>query len=304
MRFKAVLNRDGGTLRTMNLDEFCSLAKAIFVEAGHDLDCAVVSGKDVEQALKEAADDPDVDVIVAGGGDGTISAAASVGFVSGKAIAVLPAGTMNLFARALNMPLNLEEALRAIARGKLDQIDIATANGRTFVHQFGVGIHARLVRIRNGMVYRSRLGKIVASMRAIVAAALNPPRFEAELQTNGGRIKRLVSGIAVANNPLGDGPVPVAARLDAGVLGVYTAASVTTGELLKLALDVFTGRWRDNMMVSEAEMKELVLRFPNRKRNVHAVIDGELIALEREVELTIHPGALKVVRPTVPGGPR
>jgi electron transport complex protein RnfE len=63
-------------------------------------------------------------------------------------LAILPAGTMNLFARAMKVPLVLEEALEAIADGEVGAVDIATANGRPFVHQFSVGIHARLVRIR------------------------------------------------------------------------------------------------------------------------------------------------------------
>ncbi|KKB07314.1 diacylglycerol/lipid kinase family protein [Devosia chinhatensis] len=297
MYFRAILNKDGGTLRSMDLDDFCSKAKVVFAAAGHDLDCRVISGGDVEAALAEAAKDEKVDVMLAGGGDGTISAAAAAAFASGKPLAVLPAGTMNLFARALDMPLDLDDALEAIARGQLDQIDIATANGRPFVHQFGVGIHARLVRIRNEMTYRDRVGKILANLKAVLAAAINPPRFEVELVGTDGPRRQTVTGIAVSNNPLGDGTIPVAGRLDSGLLGVYVAAGTTSRELLALAIDVFTGRWRDNALVSEAEVPELVLRFPKRKRGNHAVVDGELIALDPSVTLKIHPGALSVVRP-------
>lgn len=297
MKFRAVLNRDGGTLRTMDLDAFCAEARAIFAREGHVLDCRLVSGQGVSQALLHAADDEHVDAILVGGGDGTISAAAAIAFEKGKPIAVLPAGTMNLFARALRMPLDLEEALVAIARGRVEHVDIATANGRPFVHQFGVGIHARLVRIRSGMVYRSRVGKMLASLRAIFASAINPPRFEAELHSRRGTTTRIASGIAISNNPLDDAPVPVAARLDSGLLGVYVAASVTTRELLSLAMDVLTGRWRANAVVSEVEVDELILRFPKRKRGAHAVVDGELINLEDEVILRMHAKALPVIRP-------
>ncbi len=297
MKIRAILNRDGGTLRTMDLDAFCARATEVFGSEGHDLDCRIVSGQSVESELKAASQDADVEAVLAGGGDGTISAAAAVAFASGKPLGVLPAGTMNLFARALGMPLDLEQALRAIARGSVAQIDIATANGRPFVHQFGVGIHARLVRIRNGMVYGSRVGKMLASLRAIVASAVNPPRFEVELHTDRGDVRLTASGVAISNNPLDDSPVPVAERLDAGVLGVYVAGSVTTNELLNLVFDVMTGRWRANPAVRETEAREVVLRFPKRKRGTHAVLDGELIDLESEVTLKIHPGAISVIRP-------
>lgn len=297
MLFRAILNKDGGTLRSMDLDEFTRHAQEMFSAEGHELECRVIAGEDVEAALKEASTDPDVDVMLAGGGDGTISAAAAAAFKTGKPLAVLPAGTMNLFARALHMPLDLDEALSAIARGSLDRIDIATANNRPFVHQFGVGIHARLVKLRNEMTYRDRLGKMVANLKAIVAAAIDPPRFEVELVGPDGVRKQTVSGIAISNNPLGDGPIPVAARLDSGLLGVYVAAATTSRDLFALGVDVFTGRWRENELVSEAEVPELVLRFPKRKRGNHAVVDGELIKLESSVTLKIHPQAMSVVRP-------
>ncbi len=297
MLFRAILNKDGGTLRSMDLDAFSSHARALFEAEGHQLDCRVIGGDAVEAALKDASGDPEVDVMLAGGGDGTISAAAAAAYASGKPLAVLPAGTMNLFARALHMPLDLEAALLAIARGRIENIDIATANGRPFVHQFGVGIHARLVKLRNEMTYRDRVGKMLANLKAIIAAAIDPPRFEVELVGPDGVKTQTVSGIAVSNNPLGDGPIPVAARLDSGLLGVYVAAGTTSRDLFALGVDVFTGRWRDNDLVSEAEVPELVLRFPKRKRSNHAVVDGELIALDSSVTLKIHPGAMAVVRP-------
>lgn len=297
MRFRAILNKDGGTLRSLDLDDFSRRAEALFAEEGHALECRVIGGDAVEAALAEASTAEAVDVMLAGGGDGTISAAAAAAYASGKPLAVLPAGTMNLFARALGMPLDLDAALVAIARGRIENIDIATANGRPFVHQYGVGIHARLVRIRNGMSYRDRVGKMLASLRAILATAIDPPRFEVELVGPEGAKTHVVSGIAVSNNPLGDGPIPVAARLDSGLLGVYLAAGTSSRELVALALDVFTGRWRDNALVSEAEVPEVVLRFPKRKRGNHAVVDGELIPLEPSVTLKLHAQAMAVVRP-------
>jgi diacylglycerol kinase family enzyme len=300
MHIRAILNQDGGTLRTMDMTTLCESAERAFSDAGHTLECRVIKGSEVSDALRAAASDDAVEAILAGGGDGTISAAATAAFRSGKPLAVLPAGTMNLFARALGIPPDLNQALDAIARGNVDHIDIATANGTPFVHQFGVGIHARLVRIRNDMVYHSRVGKMLASLRAIMAAALNPPQFRVQLETPKGMITRTVSGIAVSNNPLDNGAVPVAETLDAGVLGVYLADKVTTRELLGLAFDVFTGRWRDNELVSEAEVPELTLHFPHKKSSAHAVIDGELIKLDRDVELRIHRLGLKVIRPAPP----
>jgi diacylglycerol kinase family enzyme len=297
VRIAAILNRDGGTLRTLDLGSLASRGAEIFAASGHELEVHIVGGQEVEAALRAAAENPQVDATLAGGGDGTISSAAAISFQSGKPLAVLPAGTMNLFARALHLPLDLEEAMVAIAQGSVDRVDIATANGRPFVHQFGVGIHARLVRIREGMSYGSRTGKMLASLRAIAAAAVNPPRFEVELESGGQKITRTVSGVAVSNNPLNNGTIPVAERLDTGLLGVYLAGPVGTTELLNLAFDVLTGRWRDNPQVSEVEVHRIALSFPQKKRNAFAVIDGELVKLDRRVELVLHRRALPVILP-------
>ena len=303
MHIIAVLNRDGGTLRTMDLDVFDAEAVAVFARHGHQLECHIVAGSEVGSALREAATRTGVDAVLAGGGDGTISAAAAIAYETGMPLAVLPAGTMNLFARALKVPLDLHEALEAIASGEIGAVDIATANDRPFVHQFGVGIHARLVRIRESMNYGSRAGKMLASLRAIGAAAVNPPQFDAEIHTRKGLETRRVSGIAVSNNPLGDGQIH-ADRLDGGVLGVYVAAAIPTSALLKLAADVFMGTWRASPAVSEKEVDEVTLHFPKRKRGAHAVIDGELITLERSVTVKMHPRALKVVLPKLPASTR
>lgn len=296
MRFMAVLNRDGGTLRTMDLEAFCQDAVQIFEAHGHHLECAIVAGDAVQQTLEQAAGTEGVDAIIAGGGDGTVSTAAAVGFRTGRPVAILPAGTMNLFAHALGMPMDLRQALEAIAGGRVSAIDIATANGTPFVHQFSVGIHARLVRIREGMSYGSRIGKMLASLRAIVAAAIDPPDFEAEFQTAKGVVKRRVSAITVSNNPLGDHQIH-AVGLKAGVLGVYVAKPMSTTDLMRLALGLFIGDWRNNPMVSEEHVEQVGLRFPRRKAGAQAVMDGELIRLESEVVLQAHPGALAIVLP-------
>jgi diacylglycerol kinase family enzyme len=137
---------------------------------------------------------------------------------------------------------------------------------------------------------------MLASLRAIAAAAMSPPQFEAELHTSRGVERRRVSGIAISNNPLGEGRIH-ADGLDAGILGVYVAAPLSTAGLLRLAVEVFLGTWRDSPLVSEKEIDEVTLHFPRRKRGAMAVIDGELIELERSVTLRVHPGALKVIMP-------
>jgi diacylglycerol kinase family enzyme len=297
MRFIGILNRDGGTFRATDMADFVERAAAIFEEAGHSLECRVVEGKKLIKELERAASDPDADVVLAGGGDGTISSAAATCFHAKKPLAVLPAGTMNLFARTLRVPLNLEEALRAIAAGRLFEVDIATANGRPFVHQYAVGLHARLVRLREELPYQNRWQKIIANVRSVGGALSKQLRFQVDIVTAQGREQRIASGVSVSNNLLAEGHIPFADAVDGGMLGVYLVKPMSRAEALTLIARMMIGRWKDHSRVSEREVREVTLTFPKRKRTARALVDGELIPLPARVELKTHPGALKVFAP-------
>jgi len=297
MHFIGVFNKDGGTFRTTDMAAFTATAERIFTEAGQTLECRVVAGRQLIEELERAASDAASGALLAGGGDGTISAAAGICFRHRIPLAVLPAGTMNLFARSLKVPLNLDQALQAIAAGQPGAVDIATANGRPFVHQYSVGMHSRLVRIREGLVYRSRWGKMLASLRAVAEALSRPLVFDIEIRTVSGIENRRATAISVSNNVLGEGHVPYAEQVDRGVLGVYVIRPMPSAELAKLAVSLAVGTWKQHPLVSEQQVEQVTLSFPRRKASAKAVIDGELIGLDRRVELKVHNGALPVIVP-------
>jgi diacylglycerol kinase family enzyme len=299
MHFIGVLNSDGGTFRTMDMAVFAANAARIFAEAGHSLDCRVVEGRALIRELERAAGDSAAEAVLAGGGDGTVSAAAAVCFRHKMPLAILPAGTMNLFARSLKVPLNLEQALTALAHGEPGAVDIATANGRPFVHQYAVGMHSRLVRIRNGLTYSSRWGKMLASVRAMAATLSRPLVFDAEIHTSTGIEHRRATAIAVSNNLLGEGHVPYAEQVNGGVLGVYVVRPMPPPEAVRLAFSLLFGTWKHHPLVSERQVEQVTLSFPRRKRSANAVIDGELIPLDKRVELMVHRGALRVIVPKI-----
>ena len=295
MRTIGVFNRDGGTFKTTDMDAFATRAVEIYAAAGHDLETRVVEGKNLIGELTRAAES--AEILLAGGGDGTISAAAAIAYKRGIPLAVLPAGTMNLFARSLSIPLKLEDALAALAAGEVKQVDIATANGRPFIHQCSAGIHAKLVKLRQGLRYRSRVGKMLASTRAAFGAILNPPIFTVDVLTRGRLERRSIAGLAVSNNPLDEGHLPLADRLDRGVLGIYLVPPLTLPVMLRLAWGILRGRFRSLPEIIDREVREATIFFPRRKSGSLAVIDGELMTLSDRLDLKIHPGALSVVVP-------
>lgn len=297
MRFLAVLNRDGGTLRGMDLDAFSAAIKEALTDAGHSIETHIVAGDEVVEALNKAARKQSVDVVLAGGGDGTISAAAAALKDKKKALAILPAGTMNLFARSLGVPQTLDTALKSFAEGEIKPVDVASANGRIFVHQFSIGMHATMVRLRDKMEFRSRLGKIGASVKAAYTTIMNPPAMIVSLEIGEAEIVTRTTGIGVTNNLFGEGHLPYADHPDGGVLGVYITVARQRGELLSFMLNMARGKWRDNQQVEIHQAERVVLKIRSAKAAFKCVIDGELSGLEPETVLKIHPKSLRVLVP-------
>lgn len=297
MKFRAILNRHGGTLRTMDLDAFAGQMNEILSTAGHSLDVDMVEGDAIEGALRDAAADSEVEAVIAGGGDGTISAAAAALKDTGKPLAVLPAGTMNLFARSLDIPLDLEQAVQAFANAATRDVDVASANGRVFIHQYSVGLHAKLVKTREAMDFGSRLGKIRASIRAAFDALARPPSMRVKLDMGGTVLEARTSGIGVTNNLFGEGHLPYPDDPAGGTLGVYITTSRSRGQLLVFLLNMLIGRWQRNPQVEIHETQEVELSFSRVHKRHRCVIDGELSPIENPTKIRIHAGALKVLTP-------
>lgn len=296
MRLMILLNREGGTIRGMDPAVFGAFINETLGD-DNDWPVRLVAGCELLDALADMEADDTLDGVIAGGGDGTISTAATACFRSGKVLGVIPLGTMNLYAKSLDLPEDPHEAVLALAKAEPRPLDIATANGRPFIHQFSVGLHAQLVSLRASLDTSTRLRKIISTARALFKVILDPPRFRVETCLGDERRKVLVSAVSVSNNLFGDNPVPFAPQLDAGILGLYHAKAISSAKVFGMTLDAARGKLMDNPYVDVETAGKVVLRFPDRKRRSRAAIDGEIIGLEEEVEFLCHAGALKVLVP-------
>lgn len=297
MKILALLNRDGGTLKTTDRDELVALMRDEFEIHGHELAVESCAGNEIVDAIKAAARRDDLEVLVVGGGDGTVSAAAAALAHGGIALGILPAGTMNLFARTLQIPLDLPTAVATLAAGVVADVDIASVNGRIFVHQFAVGLHARMVRMRARIQYGSRLGKIVATARAVFLALRRLPAIELELEVDGVPQRIKSPAVAVSNNLYGEGHIPYADDPRGGELGVYICTERNVGAVTKLTLDILTGAWRQNPNLQAQTAQRVRIHYRGKNREKRAVLDGELCTLDAETVVEIHPRALKVLVP-------
>ena len=298
MRFVAVLNRDGGTLRTMDLAAFCERSRRTLEGTGHSVEFRIVPGKEILETLKTAAEDDAFDVLMVGGGDGTVSAAAAAMMDKEKALAIIPAGTMNLFARSLRIPLTLDEAVAAFAGGEIRLADMASANGRPFVHQFSIGMHARMIQLRQRMAFGSRVGKMMATARASLGIVGNPPAVDVMLRMGETEIVTRTNALGVSNNLYGEGHLPYADRVDGGVLGVYIAVARERREIIPFLVKKALGRWRDKEQVDIHQTERVLVKVLSGGSRISCAIDGELHRLEDVITINTHPKALRMLVPT------
>ena len=297
MRFRAILNRDGGTLKSTDIDRFSQHITESFEANGHDVDVRPVEGDDLNAALEKAFNDSEVEGVIAGGGDGTVSAAGAMALEADKPLAILPAGTMNLYARALKIPLDLDVAVSALAAGDLGKSDIGRANGRPFLHQFSIGFHSRMVAERNSYNFASKLGKIRASIVAAIDTIRRPPSFPIEMNIDGREVSERISSLAVSNNPYGEGHLPYADAVTSGKLGIYYARPSTAAANARMLADLTIGNVQNNPDIVQESGTRVRLSFPQKRKSAKAVIDGELVDLDPSVDIEILPGALKVILP-------
>jgi diacylglycerol kinase family enzyme len=254
------------------------------------------AGEDVRElarrALKEQAP-----VIAAAGGDGTLSAVADVVRGTATALGVIPVGTLNHFAKDLGVPLDIAEAVRTIARGRRISVDVGEVNGRGFINNASLGIYADIVRKRKRQQRRLRRSKRKAMLWAALEALHRSRLLELRLELEDGVHTYRAPFVFVGNNDyiLEGFDIGSRARLDAGLLKVYTTRRSTTRGLLALALHALFGRLRQADDFMDSSVRSLRVSSPRRRLLV--ATDGEITAMDTPLEFRIRPRALQVIVP-------
>ncbi len=298
--FLVVLNRAGGALKSAPIDRTVQTIRERLGEAGRRAEIEAVAPPELEAALRRARDRPGFDAVIAGGGDGTVSLAAAVLAGSGRPLGVLPLGTMNLFARDLGLPLDLGEALAALSQARPQAIDLGEVSGegepgRIFVHHVSIGLHAWMVRHREGLQHVSGLGKWPAMGVAWMRAFWTLPFVDLALSADGERRQLHTALAIVGNNPFaeGIGPVPEHDGLAGGTLAVYVARGTDRIALMRLAAHLTLGRWRGNPELDC--MTTAGVEIGGRKPRLRASVDGEVVMLPDPLRCRIRRGALTVL---------
>jgi diacylglycerol kinase family enzyme len=141
----------------------------LFAQHGAQARLVVARDGDDIAALARRAVEENSRPIVAAGGDGTMNGVAAALLGTETALGVLPLGTLNHFARDLNIPMDLEAAVANVFAGRVVRVDVGEVNGRPFLNNSSLGLYPSIVREREDE-QRKGHGKWVAFAEAVVFA--------------------------------------------------------------------------------------------------------------------------------------
>jgi YegS/Rv2252/BmrU family lipid kinase len=289
-----LLNRGGGSVaRDPEIPDKVADALA---KAGIDAEIELVSGGDCAVRCHAAAERGDP-LLIVGGGDGTVSAAASALADTKTLLGILPLGTLNHFARDLGLPLELGEAAQLIARGEERRVDVAEMNDRLFINNSAIGLYPLMVIDRD--VQRMRLGRS-KPLAAALASLRTLARFDHQrltLTVNDQKAQVDTPLLFVGNN---DYRVDIGApgrreNLDDGQLFVLVMRKKTRRGLIGASIRALLGRSRTDDMITIDGVERL--RVSSQRHQLAVSLDGEVVRATPPLDYKIRKQALRVAAP-------
>jgi diacylglycerol kinase family enzyme len=298
MTITVLINPGGGSAG----DDAPAKVSAALDGAGIAATIEEVDGPDLEKRAAALAT-AGATMVIAAGGDGTLSAVASGLVGTDCALGILPLGTLNHLARDLGIAFDLGEAAAVIATGNRRRIDAAKLNGRTFVNNSAIGLYPLMVADREGQQEQlgrsKKLAMLVAGLRTLVRFH----HYRLSLTVNDGEAATIDTPLLFVGNNLYRLAMPRAGcrdRLDEGRLSVAVARKAGRWGLARAMLASLFGRSGSGNLVELDNVTRL--QVASRRSHLTVSCDGETLRLVPPLDYQIRPKALWVIAP-VEGAP-
>ncbi len=270
----------------------------LFVSAGMPAEVKLADGGDAITAQIAHAIALDADIIVAGGGDGTVSTVAAALVSRDIALGILPLGTLNHFAKDLRIPLALEAAIQQIATGIKQRVDVGEVNGRVFINNSSLGLYPDIVRARELQQRRLGRGKWLAFLWASLAAFRRYPFLSVCVVVQGLAHRRRTPFVFIGNNEycIEGFALGGRERLTAGLLSLYTAQHPGRMRIVQFGLRALIGRLKQARDFDVLLSTELAVE--SRHPHLRVATDGEVTLMQPPLRYRIRPASLTVLAPS------
>jgi YegS/Rv2252/BmrU family lipid kinase len=278
-------------------EEIRTALEETFGDKGWTLDIYETTGEENVAELTREACKKGAGLVVAAGGDGTVAGVVNGLVNSGIPLGILPVGTGNGLARALSVPLDLENALALLIEGhEIIELDALQVGDKYYILNVSAGISAHAMR-DTPPEQKRRFG-MAAYAWTIAGQALGFQPRQFNLNLDGHTVRVRASEILVSNGALlKEPPFPLGPRekFNDGVFDVYIISAQNLGDYLRILWGlIFNRNGRKKDLRTFTVKKNITIQGGRREYTVQA--DGEVIG-QTPVEVTVAPSAVKVIVP-------
>jgi YegS/Rv2252/BmrU family lipid kinase len=247
-------------------------------------------GHAIELAKKSI--DNNCNILVAVGGDGTVNELLQVVMHSSCSLAVVPTGSGNGLARHCNIPLDIELAVKNIAEGKIEKIDIGKANDKYFISNAGVGFDAYVCNFIQQTKHRGL--KMYARFVIQKYFSYKPETYTIETETETFIQKAFFLNIANGRE-FGYGfEIAPNASLQDGLLDMILVKKITPLNGFKFVWDGWNKKITSNKQVIHLKAKKIKITAPGIP---YFQTDGDAHNCKNECTIEVITKALQIIVP-------
>jgi YegS/Rv2252/BmrU family lipid kinase len=235
----------------------------------------------------------EIDLVIVGGGDGTLNATVEAIVDTQLPLGILPLGTANDLARTLGIPNSIPQACQIIASGKLRRIDLGWVNGKYFFNVASLGLS---VKITQGLTKEIKRRWGIFAYAAIAFQVIWKSRpFHAEIKVNGESFLVKTVQIAVGNGRYYGGGMAVVhdAAIDDERLDLYSLEIDHWWQIILLLPSMRQGRHIDWESVRAIQGQEITV-YTRKPHSINT--DGE-ITTHTPAVFRVIPKAIAVLVP-------
>jgi YegS/Rv2252/BmrU family lipid kinase len=247
--------------------------------------------KDFAHLIRQYHDQ--IDLVIVGGGDGTLNSIVDALLETKLPLGVLPLGTANDLARTLNIPVPIPEACQVLANGQVRYIDLGWVNGKHFFNVASLGLSVKMTeRLSKGL--KRRWGVLAYGLTALQMVT-QTHSFSVEIRLQGEFISTKTVQIAIGNGRYYGGGMAVAAdaTIDDHQLDLYSLEFQHWWQIFPLLWTLPRGRHTTLPWVRSLQGQEIIIHT----RKPHAInTDGELTT-QTPATFRVIPQALPVLVP-------
>ena len=280
-----IINPISGTVKKNNLEEKIKL----YIDKS--IEWKIIYTKAPKHATQIAEENSlKFDIIAIAGGDGSINETFRGLINKQAAMAIIPMGSGNGFARHLKIPIDIKKSIELINRGKTKKIDSIKINNEYFINVAGFGFDAYVAHIFADYGKRGFWSYVKIIFTKIFK--FNPQELDVEINGNKIKSKDFIFSLANSSQYGNNARIAPKADLSDGLLDIIFQRKITIFSAIPFIIKMMTGKLSENKNYKIYKTSDLQI---NSKDNILAHIDGDPVFFEKKINVKVLKKSIKIV---------